>query len=202
MDDPWADSPSPASVVIPPRPPKADRRSIPIPQPTKAADPELTEQDKELEEEQVQAEPATESETSEEIVTTEPIEVENEDVQEDQRVEAAGVAEADGFDDFDDFDAPAGGPSFSTPGGEGEDGFGDFGDFEEGDFEEQANGPIIDNQQEAVAVVEEPVRKWVRPVEVGVFTRSGGDTVANDSLHSIYDLSQIVPSSLVNLRRL
>ena len=189
MDDPWADSPSPSTVVIPPRPPKADRRSIPIPQPPKAVDSELTEQDQEEEEEEVKAETATETRTEmpEQIVDAEPIESESrdgdEDVKEDQEAEAAGDAEADGFDDFDDFDAPAGGPSFSTPGGEGEDGFGDFGDFEEGDFEEQANGPIIDNQQEAVAVVEEPVRKWVRPVEVGVFTRSGGDTIANDSLH-------------------
>ena len=35
MDDPWADTPS--STGIPPRPPKADRRSIP---PVKKVEPE------------------------------------------------------------------------------------------------------------------------------------------------------------------
>jgi len=151
MDDPWADTPS--STFIPPRPPKADRRSIPQPI---ALEPEV-------EVEEVKAD-----ETTDEIAgfTDEP----EEDVHESTKSEPEETGEEveygfddfgqngnpvepeedGGFDDFDDFDAPAGGPSAT-----GEDGFGDFGDFEEGDFE--THEPT--NQEEEIREV--PARQWV-----------------------------------------
>ena len=148
MDDPWADTPS--STVIPPRPPKADRRSIPKPV---ALEPEL-------EVEEVKAE-ETKDESRE--FTDEPIEDEAEAPAIQEEVEADGFddfgqdgnpvepEEDGGFDDFDDFDAPAG------PSATGEDGFGDFGDFEEGDFE--TNGTT--NEIEEKEIPEVQVRQWV-----------------------------------------
>jgi hypothetical protein len=144
MDDPWADTPS--SAVIPPRPPKADRRSIP--QPTRP----------EIEVEEVKAD-----ETTDEVAgfTDEPIEYGQEAPAPEDEEEGDGVddfgqnenpaepEEDGGFDDFDDFDAPAG------PSAPGEDGFGDFGDFEEGDFE--TNEPT--SQEERITEV--PAQQWV-----------------------------------------
>jgi hypothetical protein len=154
MDDPWADTPS--STVIPPRPPKADRRSIPQPI---ALEPEV-------EVEEVKADETTDEvagftdEPEEDVhASTKP---EPEDEEEGERggfddfgqngntVEPEG---GDGFNDFDDFDAPAG------PVAGGEDGFGDFGDFEEGDFE--TNEPT--EQEETVPEV--PARQWVSQPE-------------------------------------
>jgi len=149
MDDPWADTPS--STVIPPRPPKADRRSIPKP----------VSLESEIEVEEVKAE-ETKDESPE--ITDEPIQDEQEAPATQEEVEEDGFddfgqngnpvePEGDGgFDDFDDFDAPAG-PS--APGGE--DGFGDFGDFEEGDFE--TNGTTNEIQEEVVPEVH--ARQWV-----------------------------------------
>jgi hypothetical protein len=146
MDDPWADTPS--SAVIPPRPPKADRRSIPQPI---ALEPE------------VEVEEVKGDETQDEVAgfTDEPIdygheapaleEEEKEDLFDDfgQNGNTVEPEEDGGFDNFDDFDAPAG------PSGQGEDGFGDFGDFEEGDFE--TNEPT--NHEEEIPEV--PAQQWV-----------------------------------------
>jgi len=159
MDDPWADTPS--SVVIPPRPPKADRRSIPQPI---VLEPE------------VDVEGVKADETKDEVAgfTDEPIEDVHGSTKPEE--EEKGVGEGDGFDDFgqngntvepeenggfddfDDFDAPAG------PSAPGEDGFGDFGDFEEGDFE--TNEPTNE-------IPEVPARQWVS---------QSGD-IADESLH-------------------
>ena len=148
MDDPWADTPS--STVIPPRPPKADRRSIPKPV---ALEPEI-------EVEEVKAE-ETKEESPE--FTDEPVEDEQEAPATQHKVEEDGFddfeqngnpvepEEDGGFDDFDDFDAPAG------PSATGEDGFGDFGDFEEGDFE--TSGTMNEIQEEVVPEVQ--ARQWV-----------------------------------------
>jgi hypothetical protein len=166
MDDPWADTPS--STVIPPRPPKADRRSIP--QPTRP----------EVEVIEVKAD-----ETKDEVAgfTDEP----EEDVYGSPKPEPEEKGEGDGdgfddfgqnghghqepeggdgedggFDDFDDFDAPAG------PSAPGEDGFGDFGDFEEGDFE--TNEPTQEMQEETVPEV--PTRQWVsQPEDKGMLMK-------------------------------
>jgi hypothetical protein len=160
MDDPWADTPS--STLIPPRPPKADRRSIPQPI---ALEPEV-------EVEEVKADEVA-------GFTDEP----EEDVHGSTKPEPkeAGEGDGDGFDDFgqnghghqepeggdgedagfydfDDFDAPAG------PSAPGEDGFGDFGDFEEGDFE--TNKPT----QETIPEV--PARQWVsQPEDKGMLMK-------------------------------
>jgi hypothetical protein len=160
MDDPWADTPS--STIIPPRPPKADRRSIP--QPT-------------LMEGQVEEVKADETITTTDEVTGFTDEVEedesNDDVhgaiepEEEQKADGfddfglgqngiTAEPEGDGgFDDFDDFDAPAAGPSVP-----GEDGFGDFGDFEEGDFDEP-NNQVQVQEKEKDMVPEVPSRQWV-----------------------------------------
>jgi hypothetical protein len=153
MDDPWADTPSSSSTVIPPRPPKADRRSIPISVPVLASttveqEPEpVVQQDVEEEVEvETKEDPIAEAEETPEFGNAAVEEVEGGD---------------GGFDDFDDFDEPAGaGPSLFAASGEGEeDGFGDFGDFEEGDFEEPVN-EISSAQEEVV-----PSRsKWVCPL--------------------------------------
>lgn len=148
MDDPWADTAS--STVIPPRPPKADRRSIPKPV---SLEPEL----------EVKEDKAEEAEDESPGFTDEPIEneqdgpVTQEEVQEDgfddfeQNGNPVEPEEDAGFDDFDDFDAPAG------PSATGEDGFGDFGDFEEGDFE--TNGTTNEVQEEEIPEVH--ARQWV-----------------------------------------
>lgn len=159
MDDPWADTPSPSKMVIPPRPPKADRRSIPIPSP-KFVEPEQ-------EEEEVKAD-----ETPEEIIVSAKTELQqesgidlggfddfdgnrDEDQVEIEKDEQDG--DGDGFDDFDDFDAPAGPSTIGEDGG-----FGDFGDFEEGDFVEPSNtnGDGNEDVQEEV-VPEVPRNQWV-----------------------------------------
>ena len=148
MDDPWADTPS--SVVIPPRPPKADRRSIP---PVKKVEPEP-----EVEVGEVKAdEMAGFTDDSEEDLhgfTEEVAEVEEGgDGFDDfgQNGMTAEPEEEGGFDDFDDFDTPAG------PVAGGEDGFGDFGDFEEGDFE--IHEPTNEIREEEIPEV--PARQWV-----------------------------------------
>jgi hypothetical protein len=154
MDDPWADTPS--STVIPPRPPKADRRSIP---PSNKVE-------QEVEVEEVQADEITDQVTG---FTDEPEEdlhgftaQEEEEEGEGDRFDDFGQngntvePEGDGgFDDFDDFDAPAG------PSAPGEDGFGDFGDFEEGDFE--TDGPTVQEEESP----EVPARQWVSQTRVG-----------------------------------
>jgi hypothetical protein len=150
MDDPWADTPS--STVIPPRPPKADRRSIPQPI---ALEPEV-------EVEEVKADETTDEvagftdEPEEDVYGStkpEPEEEEEGDGFDDfgQNGDTVEPDEDGGFDDFDDFDAPAG------PSAPGEDGFGNFGDFEEGDFE--TNKPT----QETIPEV--PARQWVSQPE-------------------------------------
>ena len=157
MDDPWADTPS--SVVIPPRPPKADRRSIP---PVRKVEPEPEVEVGEVKADKVAGftdEPEEDLHGS----TEEVAEVEGEGDGFDDFGANGNTVEPEeegGFDDFDDFDAPAG------PSAPGEDGFGDFGDFEEGDFE--TNEPT--NQ---VEIPEVPSRQWVSPTV----------DVADQSLH-------------------
>jgi hypothetical protein len=155
MDDPWADTPS--STVIPPRPPKADRRSIPQPF---ALEPEV-------EVEEVKADETTDEvsgftdEPEEDIHGSTKPELEGDGDGFDDfgqndhghQEPEGGDGEDGGFDDFDDFDAPAG------PVAGGEDGFGDFGDFEEGDFE--TNVPTKQEEQ----VPEVPPRQWVSQTE-------------------------------------
>jgi hypothetical protein len=157
MDDPWADTPSSSSTVIPPRPPKADRRSIPIPVPATVPEPSAPEVEQEPE-----AVVQHEVEEEVEVETIEDPIAEAEETPEFGNAAVENVEGGDGgFDDFDDFDEPAGaGPSTFAASGEGEeDGFGDFGDFEEGDFEEPVN-EISSAQEEVV-----PSRsKWVCPL--------------------------------------
>lgn len=172
MDDPWADTPSSATVVIPPRPPKADRRSIPQPQlQPKAVESEPEPQQQEEEEEEEEEVKADETPVLSEEETISPGLVEssvtsNANGHEHEHEHEGGFGTededgGDGFDDFDDFDAPAGGPSTFAAQEEG-DGFGDFGDFEEGDFDEplQVNGGSAEGVNE-VQVEEVPIKKWV-----------------------------------------